>query len=100
MMPNVQPVDQRYQSLPDGRRVCSECLESAMMATKDCQPLYRDIIRFYSDMGMRIEQEIPMLLVEREALNHARESEEGVSTPALSANMRDVGQFLISCNSL
>lgn len=96
----IEPVDQRYQSLPDGRRVCSECLESAMMATKDCQPLYRDIIRFYSDMGMRIEQEIPMLLVEREALNHARESEEGVSTPALSANMRDVGQFLISCNSL
>ena len=77
---NLQPVDQRYTSLGDGRRVCSECLESAVMATKDCQPLYRDILKFYRNvLGMPIEQEVPMLLVEREALNNAREVEKDVS---------------------
>lgn len=79
----VQPVDQRYRRLPDGRKVCSECMDSAVMTTKDCQPLYRDVLKFYRNLGMPIEQEISMLLVEREALNHAREVEEGVSPPLL-----------------
>lgn len=74
-------MDQRYKSLGDGRKVCSECYESAVMATKDCQPLYRDILKFYRDnLGMPIVQEVPMLLVEREALNNAREIEKDVSS--------------------
>ncbi|XP_024366114.1 protein DA1-related 1 isoform X1 [Physcomitrium patens] len=78
----IQPVDQRYRRLPDGRKVCSECMDSAVMTTKDCQPLYRDVLKFYRNLGMPIEQEISMLLVEREALNHAREVEEGGHTHA------------------
>jgi hypothetical protein len=79
----IEPVDQRYKSLGDGRKVCSECYESAVMATKDCQPLYRDILKFYRDnLGMPIVQEVPMLLVEREALNNAREIEKDGHTHA------------------
>ncbi|KAG0589905.1 hypothetical protein KC19_1G056900 [Ceratodon purpureus] len=69
----IEAVDQRYTRLEDGRKVCSDCMESAVMATKDCQPLYRDILKFFrNNLGMPIEQEVPMLLVNREALNNAR----------------------------
>lgn len=50
------------------------------MTTKDCQPLYKNVLKFYRvNLGMPIEQDVPMLLVEREALNKAREVENDVS---------------------
>lgn len=61
----------RYVALGDGRSLCLECLESAIMDTGDCQPLYHAIRDFYEGMNMRIDQQIPMLLVERQALNEA-----------------------------
>ncbi|GFP86347.1 protein da1-related 2 [Phtheirospermum japonicum] len=53
-----------------------ECMESAIMDTGDCQPLYHSIRDFYEGMNMRINQQIPMLLVERHALNEAIEGEK------------------------
>ncbi|KAK3028621.1 hypothetical protein RJ639_039964 [Escallonia herrerae] len=61
----------RYISLEDGRSLCLECMESAIMDTGDCQPLYHAIRDYYEGMNMRLDQEIPMLLVERQALNEA-----------------------------
>jgi hypothetical protein len=55
--------------------------------TKTCQPLYREILKFYKDIGMPIEQEIPMLLVERSALNAARDNEKDVSDLFISILM-------------
>ncbi|PON35290.1 Protein DA1-like [Parasponia andersonii] len=63
--------DTRYVSLGDGRSICSECMESAIMDTGDCQPLYHDIRDFYEGMNMRLDQQIPMLLVEGQAINEA-----------------------------
>ncbi|KAF8022109.1 hypothetical protein BT93_G2300 [Corymbia citriodora subsp. variegata] len=60
-----------YVSLGDGRRLCLECMESAIMDTGDCQPLYHAIRDFYEGMNMKLDQQIPMLLVERQALNEA-----------------------------
>jgi hypothetical protein len=48
----------------------------------ECQPLYREILKFYKSMGMPIAQEVPMLLVERTALNNARELEKDGHTHA------------------
>lgn len=75
----MQPVDDCFTSLEDGRKSCSECMETAVMHTKGCQPLYREILKFYRNLGMSVDQEIPMLLVERAALNNAREVEKDVS---------------------
>lgn len=61
----------RYYSLEDGRRLCYECMESAIMDTGDCQPLYHAIRDYYEGMNMKLDQQIPMLLVERQALNEA-----------------------------
>ncbi|GAB4827521.1 Protein DA1- 2 [Ancistrocladus abbreviatus] len=61
----------KYILLNDGRSLCMECMESAIMDTGDCQPLYHAIRDYYEGMNMRIDQQIPMLLVERQALNEA-----------------------------
>ncbi|PIA54567.1 hypothetical protein AQUCO_00900852v1 [Aquilegia coerulea] len=68
----------RYISLGDGRSLCFECMESAIMDTGDCQPLYHAIRDFFEGMNMKIDQQIPMLLVERQALNEAIQGEKNV----------------------
>lgn len=68
----------RYVSLGDGRSLCLECMESAILDTGDCQQLYHSIRDFYEGMNMAIDQQIPMLLVERQALNEAIEGEKHV----------------------
>ncbi|XP_059454300.1 protein DA1 isoform X1 [Corylus avellana] len=71
----MEPRDTRYVPLDDGRKLCLECLESAIMDTTVCQPLYLDIQEFYESLNMKVEQQVPLLLVKREALNEAREGE-------------------------
>lgn len=66
-------------SLGDGRSLCMECLGSAVMDTGECQPLYHSIRDYYEGMNMKLDQQIPMLLVERQALNEAMEGESKVS---------------------
>ncbi|XP_042375234.1 protein DA1-related 1-like [Zingiber officinale] len=46
------------------------------MDTTECQPLYLDIQEFYEGFNMKVEQPIPLLLVERQALNEAMEGEK------------------------
>ncbi|KAK3128544.1 hypothetical protein QOZ80_6BG0463240 [Eleusine coracana subsp. coracana] len=68
--------DSRYVLLDDGRKLCLECLDSAVMDTRECQPLYLEIQEFYEGLNMKVEQQIPLLLVERQALNGAMEGEK------------------------
>lgn len=79
----MQPRDTKYLVLDDGRKLCLECLDSVIMDTNECQPLYIEIREFYEGLNMKIEQEIPLLLVERQALNEAMEGEKQVKDPCL-----------------
>ncbi|XP_020526595.1 protein DA1-related 2 isoform X2 [Amborella trichopoda] len=72
----MEPRNVRYISLGDGRSLCLECLDSAVMDTGDCQPLYHAIRDYYEGMNMKLDQQIPMLMVERQALNEAMEGEK------------------------
>lgn len=54
------------------------------MDTGDCQPLYHAIRDYYEGMNMRLDQQIPMLLVERQALNEAIVGEKNVIWLSLS----------------
>ncbi|KAF9596094.1 hypothetical protein IFM89_007147 [Coptis chinensis] len=72
----LESLNARYVSLGDGRSLCLECMESAIMDTGDCQPLYHAIRDFYEGMNMKLDQQIPMLLVERQALNEAIQGEK------------------------
>ncbi|CAL5037172.1 unnamed protein product [Urochloa decumbens] len=72
----MEPRESRYVLLDDGRKLCLECLDSAVMDTSECQPLYLEIQEFYEGLNMRVEQQVPLLLVERQALNEAMEGEK------------------------
>ncbi|KAH6761791.1 LIM domain-containing protein [Perilla frutescens var. hirtella] len=72
----MEPVDARYLHLEDGRKLCLECLDSSIMDTHECQPLYLEIQDFYEGLNMKVEQQVPLLLVERQALNEAMEEEK------------------------
>ncbi|KAF5182215.1 Da1-like [Thalictrum thalictroides] len=72
----LESLNARYISLGDGRSLCFECMESAIMDTGDCQTLYHAIRDFFEGMNMKIDQQIPMLLVERQALNEAIQGEK------------------------
>ncbi|KAL2504136.1 Protein DA1 [Abeliophyllum distichum] len=49
----MEPRDTRYAALNDGRKLCLECLDSAIMDTNGCQPLYLDIQEFYEGLNMK-----------------------------------------------
>jgi hypothetical protein len=49
------------------------------MDTGECQPLYHEIRDFYEGLNMKISRQVPMLLVERHALNDAIQGEKNVS---------------------
>ncbi|KAL8232159.1 hypothetical protein R6Q57_001937 [Mikania cordata] len=70
-----EPREVQYAALNDGRKLCLECLDSAVMDTADCQPLYLEIQQFFESLNMKLEQKIPLLLVERQALNDAMDGE-------------------------
>ncbi|KAL9246008.1 hypothetical protein vseg_019593 [Gypsophila vaccaria] len=72
----MQPKDTQYLILDDGRKLCLECLDSSIMDTNECQTLYIEIREFYEGLNMKVEQQIPLLLVERQALNEAMEGEK------------------------
>ncbi|XP_051120139.1 protein DA1-related 1 [Andrographis paniculata] len=72
----MEQADARFLILDDGRKLCLECLDSSIMDTHECQPLYLEIQEFYEGLNMKVEQQIPMLLVERQALNEAMEGEK------------------------
>ncbi|KAL6572633.1 hypothetical protein OROMI_013591 [Orobanche minor] len=67
--------DARFAPLIDGRNLCLECLGSAIMDTDECQPLFLDIQEFFEGLNMRVTQQVPLLLVERQALNEAMDGE-------------------------
>nr|CAN69394.1 hypothetical protein VITISV_021011 [Vitis vinifera] len=86
----------RYISLGDGRSLCLECMESAIMDTGDCHSLYHAIRDFFEGMNMKLDQEIPMLLVERQALNEAIVGEKNIQ---VLRRPRLAGQRLVGMRS-
>lgn len=70
-----------------------ECLNSSIMDTPECQQLYMDIQEFFEGLNMKVEQQVPILLVERQALNEALETEKNVS----GMNMRVLLCFCAEC---
>ncbi|KAL6526489.1 hypothetical protein OROGR_015579 [Orobanche gracilis] len=66
------PLNTNYTLLRDGRSICSECLELAIMDIDDCQQLYRSIRGFFEGLNMRIPQKtIPVSLVDISTLKEA-----------------------------
>ncbi|KAG7535768.1 Protein DA1-like [Arabidopsis thaliana x Arabidopsis arenosa] len=66
----------KYVNLEDGRWLCRECMECAVMDTVECHHLHLEIRDFFECLNMKIEKQFPLLLVEKEALNKAEKEEK------------------------
>uniref|UniRef100_F6I443 LIM zinc-binding domain-containing protein n=1 Tax=Vitis vinifera TaxID=29760 RepID=F6I443_VITVI len=71
-----EPWGTRYTTLNDGRKLCLECLDHAIMDTHECQPLYLDVKNFCESLNIVVEQQVPLLLVERQSPSEATGAEE------------------------
>ena len=68
------------------------------MDTSECQPLYLEIQEFYEGLNMKVEQQIPLLLVERQALNEAMEGEKAVCLPCSKSKFPFLALCTVRCN--
>eukprot|EP00897_Mesotaenium_endlicherianum_P004347 jgi/Mesen1/3940/ME000209S02958 len=57
----LEPRDVQYIELADGRKLCLECLDSAVVDTDECTPLFLSILAFYEGLAMPIRAHIPLL---------------------------------------
>jgi len=94
----MEPRESKYVLLDDGRKLCLECLDSAVMDTSECQPLYLEIQEFYEGLNMKVEQQVPLLLVERQALNEAMEGEKAVCLPFSKSKFPFLPICTVRCN--
>ncbi|TKY75121.1 DA1-related 1 [Spatholobus suberectus] len=86
----LEPQEAGYVDLGDGRKLCLECLHYAILDTNECQPLYMDIQKFYEGLDMKLDEQIPLFLVERQALNKARAGEKNGQHDMLEIETRGV----------
>ena len=68
------------------------------MDTSECQPLYLEIQEFYEGLNMKVEQQVPLLLVERQALNEAMEGEKAVCLPFSKSKFPFLPICTVRCN--
>ncbi|CAN6970628.1 unnamed protein product [Brassica rapa subsp. trilocularis] len=72
----LEPRETEFVMLDDGRWLCLECMDSAVMDTDEVQPLHFEIRDFFHGLFLPVEKEFSLLLVEKQALNKAEEEEK------------------------
>ncbi|KAL1217012.1 Protein DA1-related 6 [Cardamine amara subsp. amara] len=72
----LEPRGTNFVMLGDGRWLCLECMDSAVMDSDECQPLHFDMRDFFEGLQMKIKKPFPFLLVEKQALNKAEKEEK------------------------
>ncbi|KAL2521009.1 Protein DA1 [Forsythia ovata] len=79
-------VEAKYVEFDDGRKHCMECMESAIMDYNEFQPVYLDVQEFYEGLDMKIEQEIPLTLVNQKSMYESLYGEEHVANGIYSSS--------------
>lgn len=67
----LQPRNQWWPELDDGRALCLQCLDTVVADTAAAQPLYDDVLNFFDIHGMPLPVRPPLILVDDSALNEA-----------------------------
>lgn len=82
------PAGQEFVRLSDGRDLCLGCLDTIVVDTADAQPLYGEVLKFFSDMGMPHPERPPLMLVDATALNEYSNKEGRVRLAMWCAAVR------------
>lgn len=74
----LKPRGTTYSTFNDGRQLCPECLDSAIMDSDNCKPLERKIRKFYERLDMKVHQPtIPLYVVDRQGIKERRVKKKG-----------------------
>ncbi|XP_071706314.1 protein DA1-related 1-like [Rutidosis leptorrhynchoides] len=65
----IESRETRYVALEDGRKECLKCLDSAVLDATGFKPIFHNIQRFFEGLDMKVEQNFPLLLVNKQELD-------------------------------
>ena len=73
-------IENEYVTLPDDRKLCMHCVQTVVVDTQDAEPLYRDVLDFFSELGLSAlgpgAAELPPLyMCTQDVINHVDEEE-------------------------
>lgn len=71
-------LDAPHVGLSDGSCLCVECADSVVVDSRDAQPLYDEVLAWYTRQGVVLPQRPPLLLVGPEALEEGRGGDGGI----------------------
>ncbi|KAG6689775.1 hypothetical protein I3842_11G191400 [Carya illinoinensis] len=63
---------QKHQQLidvGDGRKLCPDCYATAVVDVMKLKPLVEELHKFYKKLGLSVERDIPILLVDKDEIN-------------------------------
>ncbi|KAK9176941.1 hypothetical protein WN944_028960 [Citrus x changshan-huyou] len=69
--------DLEYFDLSDGRTICPDCYSTSIKCTQQIEPLLNNVLQFFKEKGMEIEERIPVFLVTR--MEMSRHTSQGTS---------------------
>jgi hypothetical protein len=72
---HVKPRGQQFRDLDETRKLCPQCFKSATMDTEGCQAIHSSVKLLFRQLGLSIEQDVPLLLVDKSALKAAAEKD-------------------------
>ncbi|KAK4774865.1 hypothetical protein SAY86_009800 [Trapa natans] len=79
----LEPRDMPYKVLDAGRRLCSQCLKSAVIYCDTFESLQSNVHEFFRGLDMEVDRQIPIHLVQRTTLNETMEVEKNFQNPRL-----------------
>ncbi|PRQ19151.1 putative transcription factor interactor and regulator LIM family [Rosa chinensis] len=91
----LEPKDTKYFVLDDGRHLCPECQESAIMDSDQCQSLYLEVQKFYEDHDMKLGHQIRLQLVGRQKLNRVMKGDQSNCDGEIRAVCLEAKEILI-----
>ncbi|KAI4386727.1 hypothetical protein MLD38_004635 [Melastoma candidum] len=79
--------DARCMVLNDDRRICSECLDTAVMNAEDCYQIYLEVKEYYKSIDMEVQETIPVRLVDRFEMENSHKKEDLVHRCSLTVGL-------------
>ncbi|CAN6703750.1 unnamed protein product [Malus baccata var. baccata] len=68
-----------YVNLGNNRQLCSGCFSTAILHPSKCKRLFEIVHKFYKKLGLEVDKEIPILLVDDDEMGRIHPDEQVIS---------------------
>ncbi|KAH9695942.1 protein da1-related 1 [Citrus sinensis] len=90
--------DLEYFDLGDGRTICGDCYSTSIKCTQQIEPLLNNVLQFFKEKGMEIQEQVPVFLVTR--MEMSRHTSQGTSLGHVHPNATIFGLTHVTSSSL